>query len=221
MRNAPALILSIAMALAATAAIAQQPGMKVNVLIVESIEDFQGWLKQAITALEQKAPPPAPYPPSLKEVPAGKKVYFPILVGGLRPPAQGVVKLVADVEFFGPGGKSIQAAPQCCQFTITNRPDFLTVMLGPTVNLELERGDLKGAYTVRVSVTDGSQVVSASETFQLVEGKSAASPQPPASTAPRLRMDAPAKNPGRDLDKRDCLALPTPSEIIKCTERQK
>lgn len=220
MSKTPALILSIALALAATPAIAQQPDMKVNVLVVESIEDFQRWLQQAIAASEQKAPLPGRYPPSLKEVPVGKKVHFPILVQGLRPPQQGVVKLVADVEFFAPGGKSIGAMRQCCHFTITNRPDFRTAMLGPTTNLELEPGDMNGAYTVRVSVTDGSQVVSASETFQFTGGKSA-TPQAPASTAPRLRMDTPAKNPGRDVDKRDCLALPTPSEVIKCTERQK
>ena len=131
------------------------------------------------------------------------------------------MKLVADVEFFGPDGKSIGAMRQCCQFTITNRPDYRTAMLAPTLNLELGPGDANGAYTVRVSVTDGSQVVNASETLQFTEGKPA-TPQAPASTAaPRLRMDTPAKNPGRDLDKRDCLALPTPSEVIKCTERQK
>ena len=222
MNKTPALILSIAMALAATAAIAQQPGMKVNVLIVESAEDFQRWLQQSISAMEKGTAPPASYPPSLKEVPANKKVHFPIVVGGLLPPQQGEVKLVADVEFFGPDGKSVGAARQCCRFTITNRPDFRSVMLAPTMNLELEPGDKKGAYTVRVSVTDGSQSASTSETFQFVDGKPAAPPQVPAATAaPKLRMGAPpAKNPGRDVDKRDCLALPTPVEIAKCAERK-
>jgi hypothetical protein len=223
MNRTTALILSIAMALAATAAVAQQPGMKVNVLVVESAEDFQRWLQQSITALEKKTAPPASYPPSLKEVPANKKVHFPIVVGGLLPPQQGEVKLVADVEFFGPDGKSVAAAPQCCRFTITNRPDFRSVLLGPTMNLELEPGDKKGAYTVRVSVTDGSGSVSTSETFQFVDGKPATAPPkaPASATAPKLQMGAPpAKNPGRDVDKRDCLALPTTAEIVKCAERK-
>ena len=222
MNKTAALISSIAMTLAAAAAIAQQPHMKVDVLAVESVEDFQRWLQKAMDAAREQMPASQEiYPPSLKDVPAGKKVHFPILVGGLRPPEQGVVTLVADVEFFGPDGKSIGAARQCCRFTITNRPDIRTAMLGPTTSLEWEPNDKKGAYTVRVSVTDGSQTATSSATIQLVGGDSATPRQAPAPTAaPRLLMDAPAKNPGRDVDKRDCLALPTPAEVIKCTEQK-
>lgn len=217
MKKMVAFASSVAMTLVATAAIAQQPSMKVNVVIVESVEAFQRWLQQ-----EAAAPTGRIYPPSLKEIPAGKKVHFPILVGGLRPPEQGVMTLVADVEFFGPDGKSLFAARQCCKYTATNRPDIRTAMLGPTMNLELDSGDTKGAYTVRVSVTDGSQQMATSETFQFAAGKSGApSPAPASTTAPKLRMGAPpAKNPGRDVDKRDCLALPTPSEVIKCTQQK-
>jgi hypothetical protein len=215
MNKAAAFIASIAMTLASTAAMAQQAGMKVDVLIVESLDDFQRWL-------QQRPAPQGLYPPSLKEIPAGKKVHLPILVGGLRPPDKGVVTLVADVEFFGPDGKSLYAGPKCCSFTITNRPDIRTALLGGTPNLELEPGDMKGAYTVRVSVTDGSQTATTIGTFQFVAPKSAEpkqSPAPPA--APQLRMGPPpAKNPGRDVDKRDCLTLPTQAEVIKCTERK-
>ena len=216
MNKPTALVALLALVLAATAPLAQQPNMRVNVLVVESVEDFQRWLTQ-------QPPPQGPYPPSLKEIPVGKKVHFPILVQGIRAPEQGVVTLVADVEFFGPDGKSLAAAPQCCRFTITNRPDIRMAMLGPTMNLTLESGDKRGDYSVRVSVTDGFQKVAVSETFQFVSGKSVA-PAPAASppAAPRLRMDnPPAKNPGLDADKRDCLALPTPSEIIKCTEQKR
>jgi hypothetical protein len=205
-------IASIAITLAATAAVAQQAGMKVDVLIVESVEDFQRWL-------QQEPAPQGPYPPRLKEVPASKKIHFPILVRGLRPPDQGVLTLVADVEFFGPDGKSLFAAPKCCRFKITNRPDIRTAMLGGTPYFELDPGNPQGPYTVRVSVTDGSQQAATSETFLFAAGGSAVPEPAPATTAaPRLRMGTPpAKNPGRDVDKRDCLALPTPAEIIKCT----
>ncbi|APV48594.1 hypothetical protein BWI17_02175 [Betaproteobacteria bacterium GR16-43] len=211
------LIFSLVLAFASAAIFAQQPGMKANVVIVESVDDFQAWLRKA-------AADPANagrYPPSLKEVPIGKKVHFPILVGGLTPPAQGVMNFVADVEFFAPGGKSIGAAKQCCRFTITDRPDYRTVMLAPTMNLELEANDPKGVYTVKVSVTDGSNVLTASETFTVIEGSIGApakSATPEKPSAPKLRMDAPAKDPGGNVDKRNCLDLPTPSEIIKCTE---
>ena len=39
------------------------------------------------------------------------------------------------------------------------------------------------------------------------------------SAGPRLRMaDAPARNPGKDRDLRHCLDLPTPKEVIRCSE---
>jgi hypothetical protein len=190
--------------------------MRVNVVIVESVEDFAGWLQQRPT-------PQGVYPASLKEIPAGRKVHFPIVVQGLRAPEQGTMTLVADLEFLGPDGKRVGAVPQCCTYTMTNRPDIRTAMLGPTMNLQLEAGGPKGAYTVRVSVTDGSRTATASETFQFAAPKSAAAPPPPPApaAAPKLQMGAPpAKNPGRDGDKRDCLTLPTPAEVIKCTERK-
>jgi len=209
-----ALILPITLMLAATAAIAQQQDLRVNVLIVESVEDFQRWL-------QQKPTPQGRYPPSLKEAPAGKKIHFPVIVQGLDAPAQGAMTLVADVEFLAPGGKSMAVARQCCKYTVTNGPDIRMAMLGPTMSLELESGDPKGDYTVRVSVTDGSRTATTSETFRFAAAKSATpSPAPAPAAAPKLQMGVPpAKNPGRDMDKRDCLTLPTPSEVIKCTER--
>ena len=216
MNKLAANVASLALLLPA-AALAQQPDMRVNVLIVESVEDFARWLQQRPT-------PQGPYALSLKEIPAGRKVHFPIVVQGLRAPEQGTMTLVADLEFLGPDGKRVGAVPQCCTYTMTNRPDIRVAMLGPTMNLQLESGGPKGAYTVRVSVTDGSRTAAASETFQFAPPKPAAAPTPPPpapAAAPKLQMGAPpAKSPGRDGDKRDCLALPTPAEVIKCTERK-
>lgn len=214
-RTAALIVLSLATTLAATSAIAQQIGMRVNVFVVESADDFKRWTQQVPA-------PQGPYPLSLKEVSAGPKVEFPILVSGLRPPELGTVALVADMEFFAPDGKSVFAAPHCCRFTITNRPDVATAVLGNAATLVLEPGDMGGTYTVRVSVTDGSQTATTSETFQFPGGKLAGPKADPASSAvPTLQMGTPpAKNPGRDMDKRDCLTLPTPLEVVKCTERK-
>lgn len=206
--------LAFALALAATAAIAQQSGMRAQVFVVDSVDDFKRWTQQVPA-------PQGPYPSSLKEVSAGRKVEFPVLVRGLAPPQQGTLVVVADMEFFAPDGKSVFAAPQCCRHTITNRPDIASVVLGNTATLVLEPGDMGGAYTVRVSVTDGAQTVTTSETFQFAGGKPAAPGPAPASAVPTLQMGTPpAKNPGRDMDKRDCLSLPTPAEVIRCTERK-
>jgi hypothetical protein len=38
------------------------------------------------------------------------------------------------------------------------------------------------------------------------------------SAGPRLQMDTPERNPGKDRDLRHCLDLPTPKEVIRCSE---
>jgi hypothetical protein len=214
MNKPAAWIASLAMLVAAPAAIAQLAGMRVNVFVVDSAADFKNWAQQLPA-------PQGPYPANLKEVASGRKVEFPILVSGLRPPALGSLALVAGIEFFAPDGKSIFSAPQCCRYTVTNSPDVATAVLGNAATLVLEPGDMSGLYTVRVSATDGTQTVASSETFQFVGGKPAAPAPPPASAVPALQMGTPpARNPGNDADKRDCLSLPTPAEVIKCTERK-
>jgi hypothetical protein len=51
------------------------------------------------------------------------------------------------------------------------------------------------------------------------DAKAGADAQGVKSAGPRLRMaDAPAKNPGKDRDMRHCLDLPTPKEVIRCSE---
>src|SRR5258705_13892196 len=114
MNRMTSLVVSIGLMLAATSAIAQQSGMKVNVLIVDSLEEFGKWMQQAMEAAAGRAPNPGKFPPSLKEVPVGTKIYFPIVIGGLQPPVQGTMKLVADLEVFGPDGKSQNAMKRCC-----------------------------------------------------------------------------------------------------------
>jgi len=51
------------------------------------------------------------------------------------------------------------------------------------------------------------------------DAKPGAEAQGVKSAGPHLRMaDAPAKNPGKDRDMRHCLDLPTPKEVIRCSE---
>src|SRR5690242_7145277 len=51
------------------------------------------------------------------------------------------------------------------------------------------------------------------------DAKPGADAQGVKSAGPHLRMaDAPAKNPGKDRDMRHCLDLPTPKEVIRCSE---
>jgi hypothetical protein len=192
---------------------ARAQDLQVKVMAVDSLEDFQAWMQQK--------PPPRGIYKTLREVTVGRKVHFPIVVTGFRAPEKGVLRVVADIEFVGPGGKSLAVMKECCSFTITDRPDVRWAVLGPTPNLELDAGDKLGTYTIRATVTDGTRSVTTASDVRLVSPAAAAQPQPATMPppAPRLQMAPAAKNPGRDTDKRDCLSLPTPAEVIKCTEK--
>jgi hypothetical protein len=84
--------------------------------------------------------------------------------------------------------------------------------------VQFEPNDTPGTYTVRAVVSDGQRSARTEETFRFGEPKRDAGATP---GAPRLQMDVPKRNPGVDRDVRDCLGLPTPAEVIKCSERKK
>jgi hypothetical protein len=66
---------------------------------------------------------------------------------------------------------------------------------------------------------DKADTKRAPETAEAKDAKAGADAQGVTSAGPRLRMaDAPAKNPGKDRDMRHCLDLPTPKEVIRCSE---
>jgi hypothetical protein len=239
------------------AALAQQPGMRAQVMIVESLADFERWAESGSGR---------PYSRDLREVPAGRPVHFPIVVTGLRP-APTDINLVADIEFFGPNGASLGVIQQCCRFSSRAGTPLQMAVLSNAATLVFGANDMRGTYSVLVSVADGAGRVTTREEFRFgapaevvqkpvpVEKPVAPArpapaekpapvakpapaarpapvarpePAPPApaapssaAEAPRLRMKAPEKNPGSDTDKRDCLALPTPAEIIKCAEKKR
>jgi len=124
---------------------------------------------------------------------------------------------VADVEILGTDGKSLGISRQCCQAIVARGSNERAVLLTSTVNVEPEAGHRKGSYTVRVSVTDGMQTWTASEVLPYGE-----STGPGSHEAPRLNMKVPPAQTesGGPGDKRDCLSLPTPAEVIKCSEKK-
>jgi hypothetical protein len=213
----------LAAVLAAFACLAAhaQGGMRVQVLAVESLADFERWA-------QQMPRPMGEYPRGLREVPVGKPVHFPILVSGLQPgPAD--LDLVADIEFYAPGGKSLGILRECCRFFAPAGSDVRMAVLGNAATLVFGENDLRGTYSARVSVKDGPRSADTRQDFAFNAPRSAVPPPPKpapvapssAAEAPKLRMGTPpAKNPGRDADKRDCLSLPTPAEVIKCAERK-
>ena len=217
------------LALLPFAAPAQQPPLRAQVMIVESLPDFERWAQSN---------PPRPYSRNLAEVPVGRPVHFPIVVH-VNKPAAGDLSLVADIEFFAPNGASLGALKQCCRFTANAGTEVQMAVLSNAATLVFGANDVRGNYSVAVTVTDGSQVVTARESIRFpgppeMPSSAAEAPKLRAETAkpraetlkpraeiPQLRMNTPEKNPGKDSDKRDCLSLPTPAEIIKCAEGKK
>jgi hypothetical protein len=191
--------------------------VKVSVVAVESTDDFRTWLGKPIDPA--RAASAALYPGRLSQLPTGKKTQLPILITGLPSPAPQEMRLVADVEILGTDGRSLGTSPQCCQATIARGSNERAVLLPSTVIVEPEAGNRKGSYTVRVSVTDGMQTWTASEVLPYGETGMPGTAQ----EAPRLRMNVPPGQAegGGPGDKRDCLSLATPAEVIKCSERKK
>ena len=191
--------------------------VKVTVIAVESLDDFTRWLGKPVDSA--RAASAAAYPGRIGHLPYGKKTQLPILVMGLTSPAAQEMQLVADVEILGTDGRSLGTSRRCCTATIAKGSNERAALLASAVIVEPESGHKKGSYTVKVSVTDGTQTWTASEMLPYGE-----TDMPGSSTeAPRLRMNVPPDKaePGAPGDKRDCLSMPTPAEVIKCSERKK
>lgn len=202
------------LALLPFAAPAQQSPLRAQVMIVESLPDFERWAQSN---------PSRPYSRHLVEVPVGRPVHFPIVVN-VNKASAGDLNLVADIEFFAPNGTSLGALKQCCRFNANAGTEVQMAVLGNAATLVFGANDVRGTYSVVATVTDGSQTVTARESIRFpgpdVPSAAAEAPKLRAET-PKLRMNTPEKNPGKDADKRDCLSLPTPAEVIKCAERRK
>ena len=190
--------------------------VKVTVVAVDSVDDFRRWLGKPVDPT--RAASAATYPGRLTSLPFGRKSQLPIVVTGLPAPAAQEMRLVADVEILGTDGRPLGTSPRCCDATIKRGSNESAVLLGSTVGVEPETGRPTGSYTVRVSVTDGAQTWTATEVLPY-----GAADMPGSHEAPKLRMNVPPSElePGGAGDKRDCLGLPTPAEVIKCSEKKK
>lgn len=212
--SSKAIAAAAVLAIASCPAWAQSPpAFKANILIVTAPDDLTAWM--------QMTPEQQVGSGRVRDVQVGQKIYFPIVVTGLQPPAEGRVNLSADFELLTPNGEIAYAKKALATAVVENRPDMTTVSLGPVVDILVEAGDANGVYLVRTVVTDGTRSVVAAETFKL-DGAPEKARVAPAAAAPRLQMgEPPKKNPGNGRDVRDCLTLPTTAEVIKCTEKKK
>ena len=187
--------------------------VKVTVVPVESMEEFKRWLG---TPLDPKrAAAPTTYPGRLNLLPVGKKAQLPILVTGLPVPAEHGTRYIADVQVLGTDGKPLGIAPRCCEAIVAKGSNERAVLLNSAAVVEPESGRRSGNFTVNVLVTDGTETWRATEMLPYGE-----TDMPGSHEAPRLQMNVPPKQleSGGPGDKRNCLSLPTPAEVIKCAE---
>jgi hypothetical protein len=148
-------------------------------------------------------------------VPVGTKTQLPIRVTGLPSPAPAAMELVADVEILGSDGRTLGKWPRCCTATVAKGANASAVEFSQTVIMEPEAGRRSGSWTVKVSVTDGQQTWTGSEVVPYGETEAPGT----GKEAPRLRMNVPAGE--ETADRRDCLGLATPAEVIKCSEKKR
>jgi len=205
--------------------IAYSQSVKVTVVPVESAADLGAWLGKPINP--SRADSPLAYPGTLKTLPVGQKTQLPVVVTGLPSPAPQDIRLVADVEIRGSDGRSLGTSAKCCEATIRKDASGGAALLGSWVIVEPDPGRPRGSYTVRVSVTDGTQTWTTSQVLPYGEanmpGIANEAPRSVSDIPPHLRQNVPAskEEPGGTNDKRDCLSLPTPAEVIKCSEKKR
>ena len=213
---------SIFLLLLALSPAAFAQAVKVTVVPVESAADLGAWLGKPINP--SRADSPLAYPGTLKVLPVGQKTELPIVVTGLPWPAPQDISLVADVEVRGADGRSLGTSAKCCAATIAKGSNVGAAILAPWVVVEPEPKGRGGSYTVRVSVSDGTQTWTATQVLPYGDrNMPGTANEAPVPLPPQLRQNVPPsqQEPGGADDKRDCLSLPTPAEVIKCSEQKK
>jgi hypothetical protein len=182
---------------------------RAQVLIVSAPGDAQAWIDQPEAERRGDSG-------RLRQIPAGLRIHFPIVVTGI--PAGRALRLEADLDFLGPEGQVLWSRKACCAKTVRDTDNAATVALDRVANTRFEPDDAAGTYSIRAVVTDGRRTATVVETFRFGETRPAAG----SKGGMRLQMaEPPRKNPGVDRDVRGCLDLPTPAEVIKCTEGRK
>lgn len=204
-----AAVLFALVSVAATPCLAQA-AWQPHVLVVDAVEDVKAWIEKPSVQRGGDAG-------RLRDIPAGMKVHLPVVITQLPLAPAGPLQFDADVEFLGPQGQLLWSRKSCCKAVVRETPQGRAIALDPIPNVQFEPNDTAGTYSVRVVVNDGQRSATATESFRFGEGR----PDPAAKgDGLRLRMDVPKKNPGVDRDVRDCLALPSQSEVIKCSEKK-
>ena len=202
MRYFRAALAALALAFAALPALAQK--LEAHVIAVDSMDGLVRWL-------ETKPAPRGMYP-RVTELVVGKKVYLPIFVTGIDPSSHEPIELVGSIEIAPPRGDTV-GQRNCCRFTAKDRAGLRMALLSNPATIELDANDPKGVYTVRVSVTDGQQTFTAAEQLRYGVMATKANAPPPRPAAAPVE-----KGSSSVADRRNCLDLPTPQEVIRCSE---
>ena len=184
--------------------------LQAQVHVVESKQAIDQW----IAGPKRKKPGGAS---GMRMVPKGRKIFLPIVVTGFKRDAASL-NLVADWELLAPDGKTIATAEKCCTAAGTNPATPGRVVLSPVLDLIFDLNDPEGIYTVHVKVSDGTNIVTASERFGVenaVEPKKTM-PLGQASTISSLEQNAAT---WKEPDPRHCLDLDSNRQVMACAEK--
>jgi len=136
---------------------------RANVLIAESHDAIAKWVLTPAAERQGAA--------RLREVPAGKKFYLPVVVSDYPYPASEKMKLTAHIRIISPDGRTVFDSPS---FSSSIRPDPRspnTIVLNPVMDMVFDSGDVPGTWTIRVTITDHvhSSYAKAEEQLQLIQ----------------------------------------------------
>lgn len=133
--------------------------LSANVLIVKSHSDIESWVKLEPAKRRGDVG-------RMRTVTREVKYYLPIVATFSRSQVDQRVALMADMEIFGPGGKS-QKLLRCCFADRVDPRAPTTIVLNPVMDITFEATDPSGEYRVRARINNGKETVVADEIFRL------------------------------------------------------
>jgi hypothetical protein len=130
-----------------------------NILIVKSHSDIENWVKLEPAKRRGDVG-------RVRTVTREVKFYLPIVATFSQSQVDQRVALMADMEIFGPGGKS-QKLLRCCFADRVDPRAPTIVVLNPVIDITFEATDPSGEYRVRARINNGRDTVVADEIFRL------------------------------------------------------
>jgi hypothetical protein len=127
---------------------------KANILITDSHAQIEEWV-----LLPADSRPGAG---RLRQVTAGRKLFVPIVVTDYAWPATERMNLTASIRLISPNGKTMLSTAKVAEAVAPDPLSPRVIVLNPVIDFSFDTTDLKGSYTIQVTVIDHIHLVSSS-----------------------------------------------------------